>query len=136
MIDRWISKIAKKDFTETINWIDAFVVFLLGSLVAALILLDTTPVDISVPVKVIAENKLLLNQDYVESITHKKELSLKNKDLRYTVKIKHTTFASPHHILITVDEKLPYPIGITIRLVVFRKTILDMLLRTKSFENR
>ena len=131
IIDSWIPKIAKKNFSETINWIDAFVVGLLGLLLAILIYLDTTPVDISIPVKVVDATHLSIDQDFIEAIPKQSTLTLKNKEKRVSIKIIHRSFAAPRHILLTTSP-LPFEKNDSLRLVIFRKTILNMLLRTKA----
>lgn len=132
IIDSWIPSIAKKDFSETINWIDAFVVFLLGSLLAALIYLDTTPVDISIPVEVIDATHITLSQDYAESLPKQAIVTIKRKSQRVQITVIHRQYVAPRHVVLTTNKPIPFEPKSELRLVVFRKTILNMLLRTKA----
>ncbi len=132
IIDNWIPKIARKNFSDTMNWVDAFVVLLLGFLLAALIYLDITPVDITVPMIVASPHQLLLHQDYADVLPKKQALTLKKGDIRLTIHILHKTYSDSRYITILTQETLPFENKDTVRLIIFRRTILDMLLRSKS----
>jgi hypothetical protein len=132
LIDSWIPHVAKKDFSETINWIDALVIFLLGSLLAGFIYLDMTPVDITIPAKVIDRHHVAIDQQYTHVIPEKVTQTLKGDGRTVTFRKAKKTYQPPHYVILSTTQTLPFEKQDKVRLVVFRKTILSMLLKTKS----
>ncbi len=132
IIDNWIPKLARKNFSETMTWVDALVVLLLGFLLAALIYFDMTPVDVTIPVSVAGPRQLLLHQDYADVFPKSRAVVLKQSDVRLSVHVIRKEYSSSRYIVLTTAERMPFENREALRLVIFRRTILDMLLRSKA----
>jgi hypothetical protein len=134
ILDRWIKTVAKKDFSETIDWIEALIVGLLGILLAAFIYLDMTPLDITIPVTRIDATHFSIEQDYIDTVSAKKTVLLKNHDKVWKMTVHHREYSPPRFIIFTTREIIPNTGHKDWRLIVHQKTILEMLLKTKISE--
>ncbi len=131
LLDYWITGVAKKDFSETINWIEAMVVGLLGILLAVFIYLDMTPIDITIPVKILGGHQFAIEQDYIDALPKKNTILLKNHDKTWKIDLIEQHFNPPKYIVFTTRQPIPVSKSQDWRLIVHQKTILEMLLKTK-----
>ena len=130
MLDKWIVKAAKKDFSETINWIEAFTVFFIGLLLATAIFLDVTPITLTIPAKSLDAHRIIISQDYRESLPKTRTLSLQYKDKNQDVHILSRNYALDRNFILTLQEDIPAQTNL--RIVIGERSILDMLLKSKS----
>ncbi len=134
-IDGWIPRVARKNFAETINWVDGLIILLLGMLLACFIYLDTTPVDITVPAVVKTPYTIVVDATYTGALPKGTSFVLKYENSRRTIYAERH-YAPPHNVILNTYDPLPIPNGTDVRIVIDRKTILDMLLKTKSHRTR
>lgn len=133
MLDKWISKIAQKDFAETINWIEASTVFTLGLLLATAIYLDVTPLTVTIPAESLDAYHIMAHQDYSHVLSSRNTLSLIYDNTLYTVNIVHKNFGQSSGVFLTTQT--PIPAHKEFRIVIGERSILDMLLKSKSSDS-
>ena len=133
MLDKWISKIAKKDFSETINWIEASIVFTLGLLLATAIYLDITPLTVTIPAESLDSYHIIAHQDYLDVLATKNTLSFNYKGKLHKVRIIEKDFGHSGGVYLTTAS--PVPSHTEFRLIIGERSILDMLLKSKSSDS-
>lgn len=133
MLDKWIAKIAKKDFAETINWIEASIVFTLGLLLATAIYLDVTPLTVTIPAESLDNHHIMAHQDYLNVLASKNTLSFDYDGTIYTVKITDKDFSHSGGVYLTTLT--PIPSRAEFRIIIGERSILDMLLKSKSSDS-
>ncbi len=132
MLDKWITTLAKKDFSETINWIEGSIVATLGLLLATAIFLDTTPITVTVPAQSIDTHRILIDQNYRDVLIKEDTLTLHYQHQTLFVKIIDHNFNSASKFTLTTLQ--PIPTRTDFRIVIGKRSILDMLLKSKASE--
>jgi|GEM_PF-4120810 len=131
LFDRWIPKLAQKDFRETINWIEASIVGVLGILLGAVIYLDTTPIQLTIPVSIVNAHTFQVDYSYLKvSPKDKVAIILFGKE-SHSIIIEHKR-VTRDKLQFYTETPLPLNKEESPRLLIGQRSILEMLLRTKS----
>ena len=130
--DNWVQRVARKDFSKTINWIEAGIVCLLAGLLATLIYLDVTYVEISIPIRISGERRFVVASTFLAVIPRSSEVVLISGEKLWRYKIVKKEIRSNGDIVFLSTGKMPSSTS-SPRLFVARRSVLNMLLRTRSF---
>jgi hypothetical protein len=129
LLENIVNRLAIKKFSQTVVWIEFYLILLLIIFCLSCVLFLFYSIDITIPIKVESSNKIIVSNKYFSKLTDSNEVVLKYKNKIVHRNIKKTLIDSNTKLALSFDkpiENLPY------RLLIGRKKIIDMLLKRKT----
>ena len=132
LFDHWVARVARKDFSKTINWIEAFIVALLAGLLATFIYLDMKDIEISIPVMIVDSRRFSVSQDYLTALPKSTTAVLISSSRAMAYPILKKEINRTGRVIFVSSARMPQD-NRGYRLLITRRSVLSMLLKTRSF---
>jgi hypothetical protein len=129
MFDNFITKLALKNYSTTVIWIEILVVILIIFFIITSIFFSFLPIDISIPVLIMDNNRISISKEYSKNYPKTERILIKDKKSYLPCTITKKYLSKSSDLLLQIKE--PLPDTTKARLIIEQKTIFKMLFKSK-----